>query len=217
MRRTTWFADMGVRVFVWHKPQKLQEVGFGFVCVCKSEKEKILFKNLSASKFLEPKIENQQNKASLATHITYVSLRKKKWKKEREKEMQRLLFQRLTPYLVGRIRQNQRLLSSSSSALQQSLSSDPSPSPDDIHLTENCVRVCSLSLSNFFFGLFHKFGIWVLFLLQFYVLGLSNLWYLLDLPVSWIWMTYQKTLEVWSFWKKNMKWDFCGLCVLLKH
>ena len=62
--------------------------------------------------------------------------------------MQRLLFQRLTPYLVGRIRQNQRLLSSSSSALQQSLSSDPSPSPDDIYLTENCVRVCSLSLSK---------------------------------------------------------------------
>lgn len=54
--------------------------------------------------------------------------------------MQRLLFQRLTPYLVGRIRQNQRLLSSSSSALQQPLPSDPSPSPDDIHLTENCVR-----------------------------------------------------------------------------
>ena len=75
----------------------------------------------------------------------------------------------------------------------------------------------SLSLSQFFFGLFHKFGIWVLFLLQFYVLGLSNLWYLLDLSVSWIWMNHQKTLEVWSFWKKNMKWDFCGLCVLLKH
>ena len=101
--------------------------------------------------------------------------------------MQRLLFQRLTPYLVGRIRQNQRLLSSSSSALQQSLSSDPSPSPDDIYLTENCVRVCSLSFSKKkILGPFHKFGIWVLFLLQFYVLGLSNLWYLLDLSVSWI-------------------------------
>ncbi|GMY25224.1 iron-sulfur assembly protein IscA-like 2, mitochondrial [Fagus crenata] len=56
--------------------------------------------------------------------------------------MQKSLIQRLTPYVVARIRHNQRLLSSSSSSAlhQPSPSSSPSPSPDAINLTDNCVR-----------------------------------------------------------------------------
>ncbi|XP_059428244.1 iron-sulfur assembly protein IscA-like 2, mitochondrial [Corylus avellana] len=61
--------------------------------------------------------------------------------------MARSAIQRLAPYLVGRIRENQRLLSSvsSSSVLDELLpssssSSSPSPSLDALQLTENCVR-----------------------------------------------------------------------------
>lgn len=55
------------------------------------------------------------------------------------------LVHRLTPFFVARIRQNHRLLSSSSSSALpefQSPSSSPSPSPslDAVHMTDNCVR-----------------------------------------------------------------------------
>ncbi|CAK9327059.1 unnamed protein product [Citrullus colocynthis] len=58
----------------------------------------------------------------------------------------RSLIQRVTPYLLARIRENQRLLSSSVSAHQEALSlmTSPSPSPsapiDAIHMTDNCIR-----------------------------------------------------------------------------
>jgi len=73
----------------------------------------------------------------------------------------RLAIQRLVPYLAGRIRENQRLLSSvsSSSVLHEdppsssysSPSPSPSPSLDALQLTENCVRVLALSLALFHF------------------------------------------------------------------
>jgi len=50
----------------------------------------------------------------------------------------RSLIRRITPLFVARIRQNQRLLSSSPSALLEDQS--PSPSLDAIHMTDNCVR-----------------------------------------------------------------------------
>ncbi|KAH7855778.1 hypothetical protein Vadar_028738 [Vaccinium darrowii] len=50
----------------------------------------------------------------------------------------RSLIHRITPLFVARIRQNQRLLSSSPSALLEDQS--PSPSLDAIHMTDNCVR-----------------------------------------------------------------------------
>lgn len=59
----------------------------------------------------------------------------------------RLLIQRLTPFLVARIRENQRLLSSSVSAHQEASSLLASPSPsssgpiDTIQMTDNCIRV----------------------------------------------------------------------------
>jgi hypothetical protein len=81
------------------------------------------------------------------------------WRSEedRQREMARSAIQRLAPYLVGRIRENQRLLSSvsSSSVLDEfptsstSSSSSPSPSLDALQLTENCVRVLSLALFLF--------------------------------------------------------------------
>ncbi|KAF7149164.1 hypothetical protein RHSIM_Rhsim03G0075200 [Rhododendron simsii] len=56
------------------------------------------------------------------------------------------LIRRITPLFVARIRQNQRLLSSSRSALLEDQSPSPSPSPspslDAIHMTDNCVRRC---------------------------------------------------------------------------
>ncbi|XP_022970473.1 iron-sulfur assembly protein IscA-like 2, mitochondrial [Cucurbita maxima] len=58
----------------------------------------------------------------------------------------RLLIQRLTPFLVARIRENQRLLSSSVSAHQEASSLLASPSPsssgpiDTIQMTDNCIR-----------------------------------------------------------------------------
>jgi hypothetical protein len=75
--------------------------------------------------------------------------------------MVRSAIQRLAPYLAGRIRENQRLLSSvsSSSVLHEdppsssysSPSPSPSPSLDALQLTENCVRVLALSLALFHF------------------------------------------------------------------
>ncbi|KAI8563041.1 hypothetical protein RHMOL_Rhmol03G0082300 [Rhododendron molle] len=50
----------------------------------------------------------------------------------------RSLIRRITPLFVARIRQNQRLLSSSPSALLEDQL--PSPSLDAIHMTDNCVR-----------------------------------------------------------------------------
>ncbi|XP_022152826.1 iron-sulfur assembly protein IscA-like 2, mitochondrial [Momordica charantia] len=58
----------------------------------------------------------------------------------------RLLIQRLTPHFIARIRENQRLLSSSVSAHQEvpSLLTSPSPSSsvliDTIHMTDNCIQ-----------------------------------------------------------------------------
>ncbi|XP_059646693.1 iron-sulfur assembly protein IscA-like 2, mitochondrial [Cornus florida] len=51
-----------------------------------------------------------------------------------------LLLHRLTPFFASRIRQNHRLLSSSSSALPEFPSPSPSPSVDAIQMTDNCVR-----------------------------------------------------------------------------
>lgn len=68
-------------------------------------------------------------------------------RREREGMVPRLLIQRLTPYFIARIRENQRLLSSSVSAHQEvpSLLTSPSPSSsvliDTIHMTDNCIQV----------------------------------------------------------------------------
>ncbi|KAK4419380.1 Iron-sulfur assembly protein IscA-like 2, mitochondrial [Sesamum alatum] len=54
----------------------------------------------------------------------------------------RSLIQRLAPYISARIRQNSRLLSSSS-ALQEpnpSSSESPSSSPESVRMTDSCVR-----------------------------------------------------------------------------
>ncbi|XP_057499037.1 iron-sulfur assembly protein IscA-like 2, mitochondrial [Actinidia eriantha] len=47
---------------------------------------------------------------------------------------------RIAPLFAARIRQNQRLLSSFSSALLEPPSQSPSQSLDVIHMTENCVQ-----------------------------------------------------------------------------
>ena len=53
-----------------------------------------------------------------------------------------LILHRLKSYLVTQIRHNHRRLSSASSyALQEAPSSSPSPSPDSVHMTDDCVRV----------------------------------------------------------------------------
>lgn len=64
-----------------------------------------------------------------------------------------LVLHRLTAHFSGRIRQNQRLLSShfysSSSALEEapsSSSSSSSPSMDVVHMTDTCVQVHSFSI-----------------------------------------------------------------------
>ncbi|XP_050228556.1 iron-sulfur assembly protein IscA-like 2, mitochondrial [Mercurialis annua] len=53
------------------------------------------------------------------------------------------LINRITPFLISRIRHNHRLLSSSASAIPEPASSSSSPSPsidDDINLTDNCIQ-----------------------------------------------------------------------------
>lgn len=61
-----------------------------------------------------------------------------------------LVLHRLTAHFSGRIRQNQRLLSShfysSSSALEEAPSSSSSPSMDVVHMTDTCVQVHSFSI-----------------------------------------------------------------------
>lgn len=66
----------------------------------------------------------------------------------------RSLIHRITPFFAARLRENQRILSfSSASALNEvasssslsSSSQSASPSSDDVHMTENCITVCSLS------------------------------------------------------------------------
>ncbi|CAK9151995.1 unnamed protein product [Ilex paraguariensis] len=52
----------------------------------------------------------------------------------------RSLIHRVAPFFAARIRQNQRLLSSSSSALPQHQSFSETSSLDAVHLTDNCVR-----------------------------------------------------------------------------
>ncbi|XP_022767074.1 iron-sulfur assembly protein IscA-like 2, mitochondrial isoform X2 [Durio zibethinus] len=62
--------------------------------------------------------------------------------------MSRSLIQRISPFLIARIKQNHKLLrssfySSSSSALHEASSEScqsPSPSVDAIHITDNCVK-----------------------------------------------------------------------------
>lgn len=77
----------------------------------------------------------------------FLSRQGSKLKREHEGMGPRSLIQRVTPYLVARIKENQRLLSSSATAYQEasSLSSSPSPSPsapvDTIHMTDSCIRV----------------------------------------------------------------------------
>ncbi|KAK9921258.1 hypothetical protein M0R45_029777 [Rubus argutus] len=55
-----------------------------------------------------------------------------------------LVLHRLTAHFSGRIRQNQRLISSrfysSSSALEEAPSSSSSPSMDAVHMTDTCVQ-----------------------------------------------------------------------------
>ncbi|KAL0410110.1 UNVERIFIED_CONTAM: hypothetical protein Slati_3600700 [Sesamum latifolium] len=56
----------------------------------------------------------------------------------------RSLIHRLAPYFAARLRQNSRLLSSSS-ALQEpqpSSSESPSSSRDAVRMTDSCVRFC---------------------------------------------------------------------------
>uniref|UniRef100_A0A7N0UAS0 Core domain-containing protein n=1 Tax=Kalanchoe fedtschenkoi TaxID=63787 RepID=A0A7N0UAS0_KALFE len=47
------------------------------------------------------------------------------------------ILRRITPYVTSRIRQNQRLLTTSALRVAEPL---PSPSTETIHLTDNCVR-----------------------------------------------------------------------------
>ncbi|GLT89990.1 hypothetical protein SLE2022_079450 [Rubroshorea leprosula] len=58
--------------------------------------------------------------------------------------MMRSLIQSITPFFAARIRRNHILLkssySSSSSALQDASSQSPSPSPDAVHMTDNCIK-----------------------------------------------------------------------------
>ncbi|XVF55727.1 hypothetical protein PTKIN_Ptkin06aG0060000 [Pterospermum kingtungense] len=59
--------------------------------------------------------------------------------------MSRSLIQRISPFFIARIKQNHKLLrssyySSSSSALHEASSESPSPSLDDIHMTDNCIK-----------------------------------------------------------------------------
>lgn len=58
----------------------------------------------------------------------------------------RSLIKRVAPFFAARIRENYRVLSSSSSsssALREA--SVPFPSPDAVHMTENCIQVLSSS------------------------------------------------------------------------
>ncbi|KAL6514361.1 hypothetical protein OROHE_019103 [Orobanche hederae] len=54
----------------------------------------------------------------------------------------RSLIHRLAPYFSARVRQNSRLLSSSSALPEPQLASveSPSPSAESVHLTDSCVR-----------------------------------------------------------------------------
>ncbi|MBA0759862.1 hypothetical protein Gotri_022677 [Gossypium trilobum] len=58
--------------------------------------------------------------------------------------MSRSLIQRISPFFIARIKQNHKLLSSSfsssSSALHEASSESPSPSPDAVHMTDNCIK-----------------------------------------------------------------------------
>ncbi|OMO68368.1 FeS cluster biogenesis [Corchorus olitorius] len=58
--------------------------------------------------------------------------------------MSRSLIQRISPFFIARIKQNHKLLSSSSSSALHEASSESAPSPapslDAIHLTDNCVK-----------------------------------------------------------------------------
>lgn len=64
--------------------------------------------------------------------------------------MSRSLVKRVAPYLIGRVRENHRMLNFSSvSALTEASSSssqsESSSSLDVVHLSENCIRVCMAS------------------------------------------------------------------------
>ncbi|KAI3471937.1 hypothetical protein Pfo_028625 [Paulownia fortunei] len=58
------------------------------------------------------------------------------------------VIQRIAPYFSARLRQNSRLLSSSSALRQPQSSSveSTSPSPDALRMTDSCVRLLRLSI-----------------------------------------------------------------------
>ncbi|KAK3437287.1 iron-sulfur assembly protein IscA-like 2, mitochondrial [Eucalyptus grandis] len=50
------------------------------------------------------------------------------------------LMKRMNPFFAGRIQENHRLLSSSSASALHEVSSSPSPSVDDVHMTDACIQ-----------------------------------------------------------------------------
>lgn len=70
----------------------------------------------------------------------------------KKKVMSRSIIRRWTPFLTARIRENQRLLSSSSASVlhHASPSSSSSPSPEPVLMTQNCIRVCPSSIHNIY-------------------------------------------------------------------
>ncbi|KAF8013335.1 hypothetical protein BT93_I1238 [Corymbia citriodora subsp. variegata] len=50
------------------------------------------------------------------------------------------LMKHISPFFAGRIRENHRLLSSSTSSALHEAPSSPSPSVDDVHMTDACVQ-----------------------------------------------------------------------------
>ncbi|XP_018726338.2 uncharacterized protein LOC108958513 isoform X3 [Eucalyptus grandis] len=60
-----------------------------------------------------------------------------------KQDMSRLLsmslMKRMSPFFAGRIRENHRLLSSSFASALHEVSSSPSPSVDDVHMTDACI------------------------------------------------------------------------------
>ncbi|KAL3745635.1 hypothetical protein ACJRO7_014711 [Eucalyptus globulus] len=61
-----------------------------------------------------------------------------------KQDMSRLLsmslMKRMSPFFAGRIRENHRLLSSSFASALHEVSSSPSPSVDDVHMTDACIQ-----------------------------------------------------------------------------
>lgn len=77
-----------------------------------------------------------------------IAQRRRSWWCDLAREMQTSLFRRLAPSLAARFQRNQNIISSfssssSSSVLHHATSSPSSPDVEPVHITENCVRVCS--------------------------------------------------------------------------